>query len=512
MAIQRSAGILLHISSLPGPFGIGDLGPQAYEYLAWLSEAGMRWWQLLPLGPTGYGDSPYAPLSSFAGNPLVISPQLLMEDGLLTRSELDAATLPEHGSVQYGTVSESKTALLVLAARRFLDEAGSTERAAFTAFKEENSQWLNNFVLFADIKQHYDNEASAAGGANSSWNLYWPKELAHRQPEALARWKEKRGRALDLRAAEQYFFNKQWSQLRARAQALGIGFIGDLPIFVAMDSADTWAQPRLFDLDENLNQKTLAGVPPDYFSEDGQLWGNPLYAWNEHHKDGYAWWLSRIEASMKLYDQLRIDHFRGLEASWAVPQGSLTARNGRWEKAQGQAMLSALAARVHGQLPIIAEDLGYITEPVRDILRQFQLPGMRILQFAFDARETGRLDPGNPFLPHHYPTNCVVYTGTHDNETLASRIASLSPMERDYMERYLGYKPVDPVSALVREAMKSKADLAVIPMQDALGLGPESRMNIPGTLGGNWSWRLTPGQASPESARALASMVEAYSR
>lgn len=512
MNMSRSAGILLHITSLPGRFGIGDLGPAAHSFLDWLAEAGARWWQVLPLGPTGYGDSPYAPLSSFAGNTLLVSPELLERDGLLTKAELAAAASPETGQVDYRRVSEAKAALLLLAARRFLDDAGTAERAAFTAFKRENDFWLRDYLLFSDIKEHYDHEAAASGGANSSWNLYWPKDLARRDEAALSSWAAKRERSLDLRAAEQFFFCKQWMELRELAAGRGIGFIGDLPIFVAMDSADTWARPGLFDLDENLRPREVAGVPPDYFSEDGQLWGNPLYAWDAHVDEGFAWWLSRVESALNLFDQVRIDHFRGLEAYWAVPGGASTARVGTWRKAPGRAFLSALAARVGEKPPIIAEDLGYITDEVRALLSEFGLPGMRILQFAFDSRESGTLDPGNPFLPHHYPAACAVYTGTHDNEPLSARLAGMNDTELAYLYEYLGYKPADPVGALVREALKSPADLAVLPMQDVLGLGPESRMNLPGSLGGNWAFRLRTGQPDKPSAARLAAMNRIYSR
>lgn len=516
MKATRASCVLLHPTSLPGDFGIGDLGPEALRFLDWLAAAGQTYWQVLPLGPTGFGDSPYAPLSSFAGNELLISPEVLAGQGLISADELAAARVPPGVRVDYGTVIPARKALVRAAAKRFLDTADTGTLASFTAFKRENSFWLDDYALFIDIKEEYDGKAAAAGVEDSSWNEYWPRPLALRDPEALTRRRRERSSELELSAASQFLFFSQWRGLREAAAERGIGFIGDLPIFVAMDSADAWARPELFRLDARGRPIERAGVPPDYFSEDGQLWGNPLYAWEKHEAEGFSWWLSRVETALRLYDRVRIDHFRGLEAYWAVPAGDRTARRGTWRKAPGRALLEALSKRLDGLggegMPIIAEDLGFITDEVRSLLRDFSLPGMRILQFAFDSREFGTLDPANPFLPHNYRRDAAVYTGTHDNDTLAARLAEMSPKERAFMADYLGYEPADPVWALIREAEKSVADLAVIPMQDVLGLGAEARMNTPSTVGGNWSWRMLPGQADPALAARMAELARVYGR
>jgi 4-alpha-glucanotransferase len=513
MRVRRSSGILLHPTSLPGPFGIGDLGPAANRFVDWLARAGQGVWQVLPLGPTGYGDSPYAPFSSFAGNELLISPELLYGDGLLSRAELDAARLPATGSVDYGAVIGVKRALLRAAAGRLVSSRDrSAERMAFM---ERSERWLPDYALFMAIKADLDAAARKAGVQDSSWNAWWPRDLAMRDERALDARRADCAGTIALVEAEQYLFRRQWDALRAYASDKGVSVLGDLPIFVAMDSADAWAEPGLFRLDAEGRPTSVAGVPPDYFSADGQLWGNPLYAWERHEATGFSWWLARIEAALSLFDLVRIDHFRGLAACWAVPAGEETARNGAWQAAPGSALLEALEARFGPDLPIVAEDLGFITPDVAELRDRFKLPGMRILQFGFDAEESGRgLDPANPFLPHNYVPDCVVYTGTHDNDTLAGWLAQASPTELDFLGRYLSYEPGDTpraVRALVREAMKSAAGLCVVPMQDAMGLGSVARMNTPSTIGGNWSWRL---EAEPdeELAAELASMAAIYGR
>jgi len=512
MRLQRSSGILLHPTSLPGPFGIGDIGPQATRFVEWLASAGQSVWQVLPLGPTGYGDSPYAPFSSFAGNELLVSPELLARDGLLTGAELTAARLPQTGKVDYGMAIPAKRALIRMAARRLV--AGGTRTAELAAFNKRNAAWLDDYALFIDLKNEFDDLARARGVADSSWNAWWPGPLARRDPDALARRREASAGSMALVAAEQYLFRTQWDELRAVAARNGVSVMGDLPIFVAMDSADAWSKPGLFRLDADGRPVEVAGVPPDYFSADGQLWGNPLYAWERHEADGFAWWVDRLEAALSLYDMVRIDHFRGLAACWAVPAGEKTARNGAWKPAPGEALLSALVARLGGQLPIVAEDLGFITEDVSALRSRFGLPGMRILQFGFDAEESGRgLDPANPFLPHNYVPDCVAYSGTHDNDTLSGWLAAASGEERAFVEAYLGYAPADTVRALIREAMKSAAGLTIFPLQDVLGLGSETRMNTPSTIGGNWSWRLDrPLVAGDELAAGLSAMATLYAR
>ena len=507
----RSSGILLHPTSLPGPYGIGDIGPVAARFVDWLAEAGQGIWQVLPLGPTGYGDSPYAPFSSFAGNELLVSPELLHRDGLLSRAELDSARLPENGRVDYGKVIRTKRSIVRLAARRLVDSRDAEPGrgpAGFGAFRELNAGWLEDYALFVDIKEEYDGLARAAGVADSSWNAWWPAPLAQRDPAALRSRRLANADSILLIEAEQYLFRRQWGELRRAAAARGVRILGDLPIFVAMDSADAWARPELFALDGDGRPTEVAGVPPDYFSSDGQLWGNPLYAWDRHEADGFSWWLARVESALSLYDSLRIDHFRGLAACWAVPAGEKTARNGRWKPAPGTALLEALAGRLGHELPIVAEDLGFITDDVKELRDRFCLPGMRILQFGFDSLESGRgLDPGNPFLPHNYVPGCVVYTGTHDNDTLAGWLAQASAEEKAFIDAWLGYRPADLVKALVREAMKSAALWCIVPMQDLLGLGGEARMNTPGTIGGNWSWRMHPSVLGPEGGRIAADLL-----
>ena len=510
MRLRRSSGVLLHPTSLPGPYGIGDLGPEAGRFVDWLADAGQSVWQVLPLGPTGYGDSPYAPFSSFAGNVLLLSPELLRRDGLLADAELERALDGRGGRVDYGRAIPAKERLARLAAERLLS---SGEYAAeLDAFRLANAGWLDDYCLFTAIKRERDAAAAAAGVRDSSWNAYWPRGLARREPEAIAAFRAGHGRELALIGAEQFLFRRQWDELRARAASRGVSIVGDLPIFVAMDSADAWAHPELFRLDASGRPIEVAGVPPDYFSRDGQLWGNPLYDWGRHEAAGFSWWIARVEAALSLYDLVRVDHFRGLAACWAVPAGRKTARRGEWKAAPGTALLSALRARLGDELPILAEDLGFITPDVVELRDRFGLPGMRILQFGFDAKESGRgLDPGNPFLPHNYAPGCVAYTGTHDNDTLAGWLASASREERAFIVDYLGYDPPDPARALVREAMKSAAGLVVVPMQDLLGLGSEARMNRPGTTEGNWAWRLDslPG---PGAADRLRAMTRLYNR
>ena len=403
--------------------------------------------------------------------------------------------------------------LVRIAARRFVENSATSERAAFTAFRREHSFWLDDYVLFMDIKEEFDAKAALEGVADSSWNRYWPREYAIRDQDSLRQRAERRAAELEVRAAGQFLFYRQWDALRSKASSLDMDIIGDLPIFVAMDSADAWSRPELFNLDDDGHPIEVAGVPPDYFSENGQLWGNPLYSWDRHRDEGFSWWLSRIEASLRLYDTVRIDHFRGLAAYWAVPAGKDTARKGTWRAAPGRELLTALGNRLGGNLPIIAEDLGFITEDVLALRDDFDLPGMRVLQFAFDAKESGTsLNPDNQFLPHNYVARTVVYTGTHDNDTLAGWLSSATQTEIGFIDGYLGIHPEDRVRALMREALKSVAALAVFPAQDILGLGKQARMNTPSTLGGNWQWRLAPGQLTGELAAELRALAALYGR
>lgn len=517
MRSERSAGVLLHPSSLPGKYGIGDLGDEAHRFVDWLAEAGQGVWQVLPLGPTGYGDSPYASFSTHAGNELLVALDPLVEEGLLARNDLAALERLPRDRVAYGDLIPRKTAILDKAADAFASRASAARRAAFESFAAENAGWLSDYALFMSIKREYDAKSMAAGRFGDMWSNWWPKELALGDRTALESWRASRADGIRRVEILQFFFFDQWDALRSRAKAKGVRIVGDIPIFVAADSVDVWANRDLFLLKEDGSPIDVAGVPPDYFSADGQLWGNPLYDWAAHEATGFRWWIDRLRAALRLYDVVRIDHFRGFEAFWAVPAGQKTARKGEWRKAPGHELFKAIRAELGEDLPIIAEDLGLITEEVRDLRDRFDLPGMKILQFAFDFKEGGKgLDPRNAFLPHNYPRECVVYTGTHDNDTTRGWLDKAGVDERAFMAEYLGLPPsagsAEIVDGLVREALKSVADLAVIPAQDLLGLGTEARMNIPSTLGGNWAWRLESDALDEELAGRLARMTRLYAR
>ncbi|MGI9047818.1 MAG: 4-alpha-glucanotransferase [Rubrobacteraceae bacterium] len=481
---ERAAGILLHPTSLPGWFGAGDLGCEAFEFVRFLEKAGQRIWQVLPLGPTGGGDSPYSAVSAFAGNPLLVSTERLVEEGLLDPD------LPESqpGLVEYATATAVKMGQLREAYGRAEPGEG------FDDFRERHGYWLDDYALYAALKTKMD---------GVPWNR-WETGLREREPEALAR--ARRGLAEEIRFHEyfQYLFFQDWERVRKEAGARGVEVVGDLPIFVSHDSADVWANQRLFHLDGRGEPTVVAGVPPDYFSETGQLWGNPLYDWGRMREEGYRWWVERIRMALTLYDTVRIDHFRGFEAYWEVPTGEKTAAGGRWVKGPGREVFDALAARL-GELPIIAEDLGEITAEVEELRDTLSLPGMKVLQFAFSS-------PDNPHLPHNYEGgNWVVYTGTHDNDTTAGWWASAAPEERSFTRRYLGKEYVI-VWDLVRLAYSSTAARAIVPMQDLLGLGTETRMNTPGTVSGNWTWRLDGAALTDELAVRLRNLVETYGR
>jgi 4-alpha-glucanotransferase len=515
MSGQRQSGILFHITSLPGRYGIGDMGPQAYAFVDALKEAGQTLWQVLPLGPTGYGDSPYQSFSTFAGNELLISPDLLASEGWL--GDADFADLPAFPSdrVDFGWVIHWKKPLLFKAAERFMDGADDSRLAEYRAFRERQSAWLDDYALFMSIKEHYTKLAMEAGVFGAMWANYWPKELSRAEAGAISEWKAGHGRDIEARAVLQFFFFRQLSALKSRANRSGIRIVGDIPIFVAYDSVDVWANRELFLLDGDGNPTEVAGVPPDYFSADGQLWGNPLYDWKLHGESGYAWWIRRVEAALGMYDIVRIDHFRGIESNYAIPFGEKTARKGAWRPGPGAALIRAFQKELGTELPIIAEDLGFITPEVHALRDGFGLPGMRILQFAFNAHESGKgLAVDNGFLPHNYEPNTVVYTGTHDNDTLRGWLSEkASKLELGFIDRYCAGSGEDRVAALIAEALKSVARWAVIPMQDILGLGNEARMNTPSTLGGrNWAWRMAPGAFSPERAAWIRETSGFYNR
>jgi 4-alpha-glucanotransferase len=483
-SLERSGGVLLHPTSLPGPYGIGDLGPAAHAWVEALARAGQSWWQVLPLGPTGAGDSPYQCFSAFAGNPALISPDALFEDGLVQAADLEAARLPE-GDVDYAAVARSKARLLARAWEAFRAGAATPLAGPFEEFRAAEAAWLDDFALFMAIKERHPEGA---------WTE-WPVELALRDPEALRRARAELADAVGRQQFIQFLYARQWGRLRGRANALGVRLIGDLPIFVSTDSSDVWARPGLFLLDRSRRPRVVAGVPPDYFSATGKRWGNPLYNWAAMRRDGYAWWVARLRATLALVDLARIDHFRGFEAYWEVPASSPTAETGRWVKGPGARLFEALRREVGG-LPLIAEDLGVITPEVDALRRRFGLPGMRILQFAFGGAVETR------FLPHNYTRDAVVYTGTHDNDTTAGWHAALTEAEGRAFREYAPDAGEGPAWALIRLAWASVADLAVTPAQDLLGLGREARMNRPGVAEGNWRWRLRQGML-PDLRAAL---------
>ena len=499
----RASGILLHPTSLPGPHGIGELGAEAFRFLDYLVSAGQSLWQVLPLGPTGYGDSPYACFSSFAGNPLLVSLDALVEWGLLQKTELEAAARFPRDRVAFGPLIEWKVPLLHLAAQRFLERGAPERRAAFEEFRSREAWWLSDYALFMAVKN---------GSKAGAWNQSWDRDIALRKPEALRR----RAAELVPQCREedviQFFFFTQWDALHQAAARRGIRIIGDLPIFAAPDSADVWAHRELFLLDGEGRPTAVSGVPPDYFAATGQLWGNPLYDWDELSRQGFRFWIQRIRAACRLFDFVRIDHFRGFESCWSVPAGESTAERGRWVKVPGVQLFDALQKEL-GTLPIIAEDLGVITSEVDELRGKFGFPGMKILQFAFDSREAGRLNAGNRFLPHNHSRNSVVYTGTHDNDTTRGWWAARTREDREFLLNYCTATDPEIEWRLIRMAMASVCRSAIVPLQDVMGLGPETRMNTPGTSSGqNWSWRADESCFPEGAAQRLRSLSETYGR
>jgi len=495
MRFKRSSGVLLHPTSLPGSFGIGDLGPEAYHWIDFLDEAGCGLWQTLPLGPTGYGDSPYQCFSTFAGNPYLISPQLLLEDGLLHANDLLAVPEFPEGRVDFGWLIPWKLDLLDRAYIQFEHSKDKQLKQDYATFLLQNASWLEDFALFMALKERH-------GG--DSW-VKWELALRDRDPEALATARQTCHVAVERQKFRQFIFFRQWNNLKNYAHKKNIKIIGDIPIFVAHDSADVWANPDLFYLD-NLGMPTVvAGVPPDYFSPTGQLWGNPLYRWEVHKQNDYKWWLARIQAVLSLVDIVRLDHFRGFAGYWEIPASAPTAETGRWAPGPGKEFLSRVKTQL-GDLPIIAEDLGVITPDVEELRDSFDLPGMRILQFAFAG------GPTDPFLPHNYVNNCVVYTGTHDNDTVRGWYERVEEEEIDFYRRYLERDGSQVAWDLIRASWASVAVFALAPLQDFLNLGNEARMNYPGNPSGNWSWRFTTGSLSPELRDRIYEINYLYSR
>lgn len=483
----RGAGVLLHVTSLPSRHGIGDLGRSAFTWIDRLHEAGLQWWQGLPVGPTGWADSPYQSLSSFAGNGLLISPDLLIEEGLLQAGDFESG-FPSL-VVDYETVAPYKRRLLDLAWRRFQDGARPDLKPALEAFCARQAGWLDDYALFRALKVRYEGRHYRE----------WPVDLVQRRPEALARARREVAGEIERVSFAQFLFFHQAAAVKAYAAKRGIRLIGDLPFFVSPDSSDVWAHPGLFLLDEQQRPRAVAGVPPDAFSADGQLWGNPLYDWDALRAAGYRWWIDRVRALLEHMDLIRLDHFRGFAAAWYVPTGAMTARAGRWVEGPGADLFSAVRRELGG-LPFIAEDLGLITPDVVELRDRFDLPGTRVLHFAFDG------DPSNPHLPHNYPHHTVVYTGTHDNATTRGWYEDLPAEERRRLWSYLRRPPGqgrDAAPALLALAWSSPAALAIAPFQDVLNLGDEARMNVPGRPGGNWRWRCTSDTLSAAAFEAL---------
>jgi 4-alpha-glucanotransferase len=496
---SRTSGVLLHPTSLPsapgaGELGIGDLGPSAYFWIDVLARAKQTWWQILPLGPTGPNDSPYQSYSAFAGNPNLISPERLTHDGLLNPSDYQFAPFNPR-RVDFLAVVPFKMGLLDRAYDNFRSRGSASLRDWFERFCRENAGWLDDFALFMALK-------SANGGA--SWQD-WPEPLRLRDPAAVAEARRKLAYPIDRQCFRQFVFFKQWGELKSYAHRKGVKLLGDIPIFVNGDSADVWAHGKLFLLDVNGRQEVVAGVPPDYFSKTGQLWGNPLYDWNALKRTNYAWWVARLLMTLSLVDIVRIDHFRAFAAAWHVPADSKTAQRGDWVPGPGAEFFHALRKQL-GSLPLIAEDLGLITPDVEQLRVSLGLPGMCVLQFAFGG------DAENRYLPHNHDANCVVYTGTHDNDTTRGWYASAPEGERDHVRRYLGRDGSDMTWDLIRAAWSSPADLAITPLQDVLDLGSEARMNRPGIAEGNWTWRVPPGALRENTLDRLTDLTHLYGR
>jgi 4-alpha-glucanotransferase len=492
---ERAGGILLHPTSFPSPFGIGDLGPAAQRWLNWLAASGCRIWQVLPLGPTGYGDSPYQSFSAMAGNPLLISPHELASEGLLSAASLEESGGDPDGPVDFGSVIDLKNRLLGQAFAAFGTASADPLRTEYVAFLHRERAWLDDFALFMALK-------SAHHGA--AWTD-WPSELALRERGALDRAAEELAEAMEQQRFRQFLYFRQWERLRRRAAELGIRILGDVPIFVAHDSADVWSRPDRFDLDSAGRPRVVAGVPPDYFTETGQLWGNPLYLWERHADEGYAWWIHRLSQTLKLVDAIRLDHFRGFQAHWEVPGGAPTAETGQWVEGPGARFFEAVRAAL-GSLPIVAEDLGVITAQVRSLRNRFELPGMKVLQFAF----SGEAD--NEHLPHSFRRRCVAYTGTHDNDTTRGWFSSAPEAEQQSCERYLGHAPLDITWDLLRLLWGSVANWAIAPLQDFFSLDSRGRMNFPGRPQGNWSWRFSESQLTPELQAQILELNRTYGR
>ena len=503
--MKRKSGVLMPISSLTSPYGIGAFSKEAYEFVDFLQEAGQTYWQILPLGQTGYGDSPYQSFSTFAGNPYFIDLDSFVEAGYLQQEDLDGINFGTDPSrVDYEKIYQGRFIVLKKAYENSPyrygyesdEEKKQREVAAFEAFIEEQAEWLPDYALYSAIKNYF-------GGKGL---IEWEEDIRLRKPEAMEEYREKLADEIRFYEFQQYFFRKQWIALKKYANRKKVKIIGDIPIYVAFDSADTWAHPELFQLDEKGYPTAVAGCPPDGFSATGQLWGNPLYRWDYHKETGYDWWMKRLASCFNLYDVVRIDHFRGFDEYFAIPYGDSTAERGQWQQGPGYDIMKAIKKNL-GNKPIIAEDLGFLTPTVLKLVKKTGYPGMKLLQFAFDSRESG------DYLPHSYPRNCVVYTGTHDNDTVMGWVEHMDKKDFANAKKYLNIHSSKELNwTFISHTLATVADTAIIPIQDYLGLGSEARINTPSVLGGNWQWRLTPGQLDSKLAKRMYEVTERYGR
>lgn len=496
--MERTAGILLPITSLPSRYGIGCFSKSAYDFVDWLKDAGQSYWQILPLGPTGYGDSPYQSFSTFAGNPYFISLKTLVEEGVLTLRECEEADCGNtQDSISYEKIYSSRYPLLYKAYVR----SNIANNPYYQKFVDENGWWLSDYALFMAVKNYFN---------GVSWDN-WPDGIRLRVDSVMEDYRQKLHSQIEFHQYMQFKFFEQWISLKTYANKKGIRFIGDIPIYVAMDSADTWARPELFQLSNDNTPLAVAGCPPDGFSADGQLWGNPLYRWDYHHDTEFEWWISRLEYCFQMYDVLRIDHFRGFDEYYSIPYKDTSAVNGHWEKGPGISLFSRMEERL-GKREVIAEDLGYVTDSVRRLVKDSGFPGMKVLEFAFDSRDSGS---ANDYLPHNYTENCIAYTGTHDNETIAGWFESITKEEQKMAREYLCdfHTPEKSLyKSFISLVMRSNAKTCIIPMQDYMGLGNECRTNKPSTVGINWRWRLKKEDLTSSLQQEIYSMTKRYGR
>lgn len=490
---MRTGGILLPVSGIPSRYGIGTFSREAYEFVDFLEKAGQTYWQILPLGPTGYGDSPYQSFSTFAGNPYYIDLEQLIEEGLLRREDCEKCDFGDNEAyVDYEKIYLSRFRILYKA----FENSNIEKNEEFHQFAADNADWLPDYALYMAIKDSLD---------GISWSE-WDEDIKTRKSAALKKYQKELKEQILFYEFQQFLFQRQWMKLKRYANQKGIRIIGDIPIYVAFDSADTWSNPGLFRLDNSCTPIAVAGCPPDAFSATGQLWGNPLYRWDYHKATGYEWWMKRIAHCYELYDVVRIDHFRGFDEYYAIPYGNVTAEHGKWEKGPGYDLFRVMKEKL-GDKAVIAEDLGFLTPSVIKLVKRTGYPGMKILQFAFDSREE------SDYLPHNYVRNSVVYTGTHDNDTTLGWLHTMKRKDRSFAKRYLGIRSNRDIQwEFIRAALSSVSDTAIIPMQDYLGLGSEARINTPSTLGDNWKWRMTQGQLTDELAEKIYKMSKMYGR